>query len=102
MRAATALFTLSLAALGTTYALPSGSGPFSASLLPRADQCSAGQQQCCNNVQDSGSPDAQDALGPLAIALKDLNVPVGLACSPINAGGAGSGGNWYVLTLSCI
>jgi hypothetical protein len=53
--------------------------------------------QCCGSVVDSSSVDAGKVLATLGIDLGDINVPVGLSCSPITV----IGNNWLVsFTLS--
>ncbi|KAL5522504.1 SC3_5 [Sanghuangporus baumii] len=57
-----------------------------------ASQCNTGPIQCCNTVQSASSSPSSDLLGLLGIVLQDLNVLVGLTCSPISVIGIGSSG----------
>ena len=95
---------LTLAAAGTVASpavkrtshipLPSSFGAVADFCFAGAGSCSAGPVQCCNSVQPAGSPAAVDALGPLGIVLKDLNIPIGLTCTPISVIGGGIGSSW--------
>ncbi|KAI0691972.1 fungal hydrophobin [Cerioporus squamosus] len=53
--------------------------------------CSTGDLQCCDSTQTASSPAALATLALLGIVLQDLNVLVGLTCSPITVIGVGSG-----------
>ncbi|RPD55313.1 fungal hydrophobin [Lentinus tigrinus ALCF2SS1-7] len=57
----------------------------------RAGTCSTGSLECCNNVEKAGAPSAAAILGLLGIVVQDLNVLVGLTCSPITVIGVGGG-----------
>ncbi|KAI0075015.1 fungal hydrophobin, partial [Panus rudis PR-1116 ss-1] len=63
--------------------------------------CSTGPVQCCNSVQHAGAPAAAGLLGLLGVVVQDLNVPIGLTCSPISVIGGGSGGNCNAQTVCC-
>ncbi|KAI0737143.1 fungal hydrophobin-domain-containing protein [Daedaleopsis nitida] len=56
--------------------------------------------QCCSAVEKASSPSATALLGLLGIVLSDLNVLVGLNCSPITVVGVGSGA-CSTNTVSC-
>ncbi|KAJ8081736.1 hypothetical protein PM082_007582 [Marasmius tenuissimus] len=58
----------------------------------RTAQCNTGPIQCCNTVTKADDPTASKLLGLLGVVLKDLNVLVGLTCSPITVIGGGNGG----------
>ncbi|EAU87425.1 CoH1 [Coprinopsis cinerea okayama7 len=72
------LSTLALASLAV--AAPTGGDP--APIPP--SQCNTGPIQCCNAVTKASDPAAGVLLGLLGIVLQDLNVLVGLTCSPIS------------------
>ncbi|KAJ4485426.1 hydrophobin 2 [Lentinula aciculospora] len=56
-----------------------------------ASSCSTGPVQCCDSVQSANSSGGIAAiLGLLGIVLQDLNVNVGLTCSPITVIGTSS------------
>ena len=57
-----------------------------------ASSCSTGPIQCCNSVQSAKSPAAAGLLSLLGIVLQNLDVDVGLTCSPITVVGVGSNG----------
>ncbi|KAJ3997639.1 hydrophobin 1 [Lentinula boryana] len=50
--------------------------------------CSTGDQKCCNSVESSSAAGASLLLGLLGIVLDGLNVPIGIDCSSIIAGGS--------------
>ncbi|EIW85896.1 fungal hydrophobin [Coniophora puteana RWD-64-598 SS2] len=83
---------LALAALATATTTVSCS-PQPTSPPKPASQCNTGGLQCCNSVQKSflpyqGSSSAVvKELGLLGVVLSDVNVLVGLACSPIDVVG---------------
>ncbi|KAF5386276.1 hypothetical protein D9757_008592 [Collybiopsis confluens] len=56
---------------------------------PRDDElasaCTTGSLQCCDSVVSADSAAASVLLGLLSIVVQDLNVDVGLTCSPITA-----------------
>ncbi|KAK7023647.1 sc3 hydrophobin [Paramarasmius palmivorus] len=57
-----------------------------------ASQCNTGPVQCCNDVKSASSSPVSKLLGLLNVVLSDLNVSVGLTCSPISVLGIGSAG----------
>ncbi|ESK86849.1 hydrophobin [Moniliophthora roreri MCA 2997] len=57
-----------------------------------ASQCNTGPIQCCNSVQSASSTPASNVLGLLGVTLTDLNVLVGLTCSPVTILGGIFGG----------
>ncbi|KAF5325860.1 hypothetical protein D9611_000545 [Ephemerocybe angulata] len=46
--------------------------------------CNTDPIQCCQSVQTAGSPDVTKIFGLLGISVEDVNVLVGLTCSPIS------------------
>ncbi|KAK7027966.1 hypothetical protein VNI00_015049 [Paramarasmius palmivorus] len=81
--------TISLPPLPTLPGLPE---------LP-ASQCNTGPVQCCNTVQSSDSEPIAALLGLLGVVLQDLNVQVGVTCTPITV--IGAGGNSCSATPVC-
>ncbi|KAJ3861746.1 MAG: hydrophobin 2 [Lentinula lateritia] len=65
-----------------------------------ASSCSTGPIQCCNSVQSASSDPITTILGLLGIVLQDLNVDVGLTCSPITVIGA-SGSSCSAQAVCC-
>ncbi|KAJ4466321.1 hydrophobin 2 [Lentinula aciculospora] len=55
-----------------------------------ASSCSTGPVQCCESVQSASSSPIAILLGLLGIVLQDVNVNVGLTCSPITVIGTSS------------
>ncbi|KAI0760693.1 hypothetical protein C8Q74DRAFT_1372509 [Fomes fomentarius] len=51
--------------------------------------CNTGPVQCCNTTATAGSAAGSAILGLLGIVLQDLNLLLGLSCSPISVIGAG-------------
>jgi hypothetical protein len=56
-------------------------------------QCNTGPIQCCDSVQQASSPTASQLLGLLGVVVSDLNVLVGITCTPVSVIGAG-GNSW--------
>ncbi|KAF5354403.1 hypothetical protein D9758_010747 [Tetrapyrgos nigripes] len=54
-----------------------------------ASQCNTGPIQCCNSVDKAGSAAVSTILGLLGVIIQDLNVLVGINCSPISVIGVG-------------
>ncbi|KAK1225924.1 hypothetical protein PQX77_011122 [Marasmius sp. AFHP31] len=82
------LFTV--AALATlAVATPTGGGGGGGS---GAGNCNTGPIQCCNTVTTAKDPIITPVLALLGIVLQDLNVGVGLTCSPITVIGGNNGG----------
>lgn len=54
-----------------------------------AGSCNTGPIQCCNSVQKADSSSATALLGLLGIVLQELDVLVGITCTPITVIGAG-------------
>ncbi|KIK53762.1 hypothetical protein GYMLUDRAFT_925512 [Collybiopsis luxurians FD-317 M1] len=79
-----AFVTAALATLAVATPTPRGGEP--------ASSCTTGPIQCCQSVQSASSSPVSILLGLLGIVLQDLNVDVGLTCSPITVIGVGSSG----------
>ncbi|KIJ43887.1 hypothetical protein M422DRAFT_169264, partial [Sphaerobolus stellatus SS14] len=60
-----------------------------------------GDAQCCNTVESASSSGAGLVLGLLGIVLQDLNVLVGLGCTPISVIGLGQGANCAQQPVCC-
>ncbi|KAI3609084.1 hydrophobin [Moniliophthora roreri] len=63
-----------------------------------ASSCSTGPIECCNTVTNAGDPAAAGILSLIGVVVQDLNVVVGLTCSPVTVIGAGGSG-WLVFTV---
>lgn len=74
---------------GGTTTPPTGGG--GGSTTPGGN-CNTGPVQCCNTVQKASAPSSAALLGLLGIVLQDLDVLVGITCSPLSVIGIGSGG----------
>ncbi|KAL6299159.1 hydrophobin, partial [Sparassis latifolia] len=63
-----------------------------------ASQCNTGSIQCCDSLQDSSSPQAQNILSSLGLPLADAANLVGIGCT---AGLVGVGGDTCVSAPVC-
>ncbi|KAE9389724.1 hydrophobin 2 [Gymnopus androsaceus JB14] len=65
-----------------------------------ASSCSTGPVQCCDSTTEASSAAAAGILSLLGIVLQDLDVLVGLTCSPITVIGA-SGSSCSAQAVCC-
>ena len=87
----TKLFTLAtLAILAVATPAPNGGNSSGSG----SGSCSTGPLQCCESVQAANSPAAATLLASIGVVVQDIDVLVGLTCSPITVIGVGSGGTW--------
>ena len=77
-----------LAILAVATPTPGGGGGSGGS-------CSTGPIQCCQTTTEASDPAAAGILALLGVVVQDVNILVGLTCSPITVIGVG-GGEWYV------
>ncbi|KAH8111659.1 hydrophobin 2 [Phellopilus nigrolimitatus] len=86
------LFLFALLAVATAHPKPKPSKTHSTSAPTSTptSQCNTGPIQCCQTVEPASSSSASSLLGLLGIVLGNLNVPVGLTCSPLSVIGVGS------------
>ncbi|KAH6902458.1 fungal hydrophobin-domain-containing protein [Coprinopsis sp. MPI-PUGE-AT-0042] len=49
-----------------------------------APSCSTGPVQCCNSVSTAKDPATALLLGLLGVVVQDVNIPIGVTCSPIS------------------
>ncbi|KAL5480489.1 SC3_2 [Sanghuangporus weigelae] len=86
------LFLFGILAVANALMLPSKtSATTPAPTSTPTGQCNTGPVQCCNSVQPASSGIVTTLLGLLGVVLGDLNVDVGLTCSPLSVIGLGSG-----------
>ncbi|KAJ3991680.1 fungal hydrophobin [Lentinula boryana] len=55
-----------------------------------ASQCTTGDLQCCDSTTTAGSAAGAALLGLLGVVVQDVDVLLGLTCSPITVIGVGS------------
>ncbi|KAF5386323.1 hypothetical protein D9757_008578 [Collybiopsis confluens] len=72
-----AFFTAALATLVAATPAPSNT-------------CSTGPVQCCNTLTSAKNPAAAGILKSIGAVVQDVNVGVGLTCSPVAGVGSGS------------
>ncbi|KAK1234099.1 hypothetical protein PQX77_002703, partial [Marasmius sp. AFHP31] len=60
-------------------------------IIERAGSCTTGSLECCKSVTTAKDPVASLLIGLLGIIIQDVNVGVGLTCSPITVIGGGNG-----------
>ncbi|KDQ62761.1 hypothetical protein JAAARDRAFT_122109 [Jaapia argillacea MUCL 33604] len=66
-----------------------------------ASQCTTGPIQCCQSVSTAGAEPAAALLGLLDVVVQDLNVLVGVTCSPITVVGVGDGSSCIAHPVCC-
>ncbi|KAH9896890.1 fungal hydrophobin [Cubamyces lactineus] len=66
-----------------------------------AGSCSTGPIQCCNQTASSNDPAISALLGLLNIDAEDLNVLVGLECTPITVIGVATGNSCEAQAVCC-
>ncbi|KAI5891620.1 fungal hydrophobin [Schizophyllum commune H4-8] len=66
--------------------------PPSTTTIAAGGTCTTGSLSCCNQVQSASSSPVTALLGLLGIVLSDLNVLVGISCSPLTVIGVGGSG----------
>lgn len=93
------VFLFVLFAVAIAYPAPSKTKP--SPPQPTQDQCNTGPVQCCNSVQSASSTAASSLLGLLGVVLQNVDVLVGITCSPISALSLG-GNSWCASLLSTL
>ncbi|THU77680.1 hydrophobin-domain-containing protein [Dendrothele bispora CBS 962.96] len=63
--------------------------PPATTTIASGGQCNTGSLQCCNSVQKASSSGVGLLLGLLGVVLGDVNVLVGVTCSPLSVIGVG-------------
>ncbi|KAI0344562.1 fungal hydrophobin [Trametopsis cervina] len=72
-----------------------------ASTPTSAGSCNTGPIQCCQSTESASSAAGNALLGLLGIVVSDLNVLLGVNCSPISVVGIGSGGTCDASPVCC-
>ncbi|KAJ4468451.1 fungal hydrophobin-domain-containing protein [Lentinula edodes] len=55
-----------------------------------ASSCSTGELQCCDSTEEAGSAAGSLLLGLIGVVVQDVDVLLGVTCSPITVIGVGS------------
>ncbi|OJT08550.1 Fruiting body protein SC3 [Trametes pubescens] len=63
--------------------------------------CSTGALQCCESTEKADSAAGSNLLKSLGVVVQDVNVLIGVTCSPITVVGVGSGGSCSAQTVCC-
>ncbi|CDO71944.1 hypothetical protein BN946_scf184940.g91 [Trametes cinnabarina] len=69
--------------------------------LEARSDCDTGSIQCCESTETADSAAGAALLGLLGIVLQDVNVLLGLNCSPITVIGVGTGTSCGANTVCC-
>ncbi|GJE95128.1 fungal hydrophobin [Phanerochaete sordida] len=88
-------------AIFATVALPLLAVATPAAQVARNDQPSAPTTACCDSTIPADSAAAVPILKGLGVVLQDVDVLIGLTCSPISVVGVGSGSECSGTTVSC-
>jgi len=68
---------------------------------PPASQCQTAPVQCCNSVEAAGAPGVSALLATVGVVLQDVNIPIGITCTPISVVGVGSGASCNSQAVCC-
>ncbi|KAI0777859.1 fungal hydrophobin-domain-containing protein [Irpex lacteus] len=106
-----ALFAFSVLAVATPWGAPPTTTPPPTKTITvtappstttiSAGNCNTGPIQCCQSTESASSVAGGLLLGLLGIVLSDLNVLLGLNCSPISVIGVGTGGTCNASPVCC-
>ncbi|KAI0373102.1 fungal hydrophobin, partial [Pilatotrama ljubarskyi] len=69
--------------------------------LEARNSCDTAPVQCCTSTTTAGSPAGSKILGLLGVVVQDLDVVVGLGCTPITVVGVGAGEGCSGSTVCC-
>ncbi|EIW61083.1 hydrophobin 1 [Trametes versicolor FP-101664 SS1] len=69
--------------------------------LEARQDCSTGALQCCDSTETAGSAAGAALLGLLGIVVQDVNVLLGVNCSPITVIGVGAGSSCSAQAVCC-
>ncbi|PAV14910.1 hydrophobin [Pyrrhoderma noxium] len=85
------LFIFSILAVAYAHPRPSKTTTVTvtATPTPTGGQCNTGPVQCCNSVEPASSGLVGTLLSLLGVVLEDLNIDIGVTCSPISIIGVG-------------
>ncbi|RPD55315.1 hypothetical protein L226DRAFT_538155 [Lentinus tigrinus ALCF2SS1-7] len=75
--------------------------PLLAVATSRMHKVRAPAASCCKSLEPASSDAGAAALKAISVVVQDVNVLVGLTCSPITVIGVGSGGECSDYTVSC-
>ncbi|KAL1947115.1 hypothetical protein VTO73DRAFT_14076 [Trametes versicolor] len=94
------MFSRAVALAISALPLLAAATPLEARNAPAAS-CSTGAIQCCASTEKASAPSAAKLLGLLGVVVQDVDVLVGLTCSPITVIGVGSGSSCSASTVCC-
>ncbi|KAI0363042.1 hydrophobin-251 [Pilatotrama ljubarskyi] len=66
-----------------------------------AGSCDTGALQCCDSTETASSAAGAVLLGLLGIVIQDVDVLLGVNCSPITVIGVGTGSSCSATTVCC-
>ena len=50
----------------------------------QSNQCNTGSLQCCDSTQTADSASISGLLALLGVVVQDVNIPVGVTCTPVS------------------
>ncbi|KAI0350768.1 fungal hydrophobin [Trametes cingulata] len=85
----------------TALAILAAATPAPNDIEARQTGCATGALQCCESVQSADSAAIAPILAALGVVLQDVNIPVGLTCSPVSVVGVGGSDACSANTVCC-
>lgn len=70
-----------------SLSLLASANPLPAPIPQAGNQCTTGDIQCCDTIENIGNPAVSGALGALAATVAGIDSVIGFNCNPISVSG---------------